>query len=63
MLLELIKDDEFMAGHDAAEAAQEWARTNFPLHLVQSYWSAGVSTQAIPIACTEMVFGQRTVPK
>jgi hypothetical protein len=41
MLLELIKDDEFMAGHDAAEAAQEWARTNIPLHLVQSYWSAG----------------------
>lgn len=40
-LLELIKDDEFVAGHDAAEAAQEWARTTIPLHLVQSYWSAG----------------------
>jgi hypothetical protein len=40
-LLEYIKDDEFVAGHDAAEAAQEWARTAIPLDLIHAYWTAG----------------------
>jgi hypothetical protein len=40
-LLEYIKDDEFVAGHDAAEAAQEWARTSIPLECIEAYWGAG----------------------
>jgi hypothetical protein len=40
-LLEYLKDNEFVAGHDAAEAAQEWARTSIPLERIESYWNAG----------------------
>ena len=36
-LLQNIQDDEFLAGHDAAETAQEWARTSIPLHLMEGY--------------------------
>lgn len=30
-VLALLRDNEFVAGHDAAGAAQEWARTSLPL--------------------------------
>jgi hypothetical protein len=40
-VLALLNDDEFVAGHDAAEAAQEWARTSLPLSVMVRYWGAG----------------------
>jgi len=72
-LLQYIKDDEFLAGHDAAEAAQEWARTSIPLQLIERYWNAGCFDPADtdrlyrdgikPEQCREMVdIGGEMVP-
>lgn len=59
VLLEWIKDDEFVAGNDADEAAQEWARTTIPLHLVQHYWRAG----CFDAGDTDRLYRHRVLPE